>query len=125
MLKLESYKLFKRKIVMVVITGIFLIVLLQEISTIREYKYYQKDIELMDKYKGIYTDLNFTRFYKDAKKVLDKQEISYYKLGFYIDIDNVLGGNPLFYHPLHRVVHHNSFTNTTWPHQYQCPPRIF
>ena len=43
-----------------------------------EYKYYKKDIELMDKHKGIYTDLNFTRFYKDAKKVLDKQEISYY-----------------------------------------------
>ncbi len=83
MLKLESYKLFKRKIVLVVMTGIFLIVLLQEISTIREYKYYKKDIELMDKHKGIYTDLNFTRFYKDAKKVLDKQEISYYKFRYF------------------------------------------
>lgn len=85
MLKLESYKLFKRKIVLVVITGIFLIILLQEISTIRGYKYYQQDIELMEKHKGIYTDLNFAEFYKDAEKVLDKQEISWYYKVFYFE----------------------------------------
>lgn len=83
MLKLERYKLFKRKIVMLVITGIFLIILSQEVNTIREYKYYQQDIELMQKHKGIYTDLKFEKFYKYAEKVLNESGVLYYKCYYF------------------------------------------
>lgn len=45
MLKLEAYKLFKRKIVLVVITGILLVLAIKEISATGTYEVYQPEME--------------------------------------------------------------------------------
>ncbi len=71
MLKLEKYKLFKRKMVLVLMTGIFLIVLLQEIRAFRIYKNMQQQIEISEKYKGIYTDSRFSKYWKEYSQAYD------------------------------------------------------
>ncbi len=45
MLKLETYKLFKRKIVLVVIAGFLLVLAAKEISAHGTYKMYQPEME--------------------------------------------------------------------------------
>lgn len=65
MLKLEKYKLFKRKMVLVLIAGIFLIVLLQEARAFRIYKSIQQQIKISEKYKGIYTDSRFSQYWNE------------------------------------------------------------
>lgn len=71
MLKLEKYKLFKRKMVLVLMIGIFLIVLLQEIRAFRIYKNMQQQIEISEKYKGIYTDSRFSKYWKEYSQAYD------------------------------------------------------
>ena len=69
MLKLEKYKLFKRKMVLVLMTGIFLIVLLQEVRAFHVHEYQQKQVEISEKYKGIFTDSRFDGYWKEFSQV--------------------------------------------------------
>ncbi len=69
MLKLEKYKLFKRKMVLVLMTGIFLIVLLQEVRAFHVHECQQKQVEISEKHKGIFTDSRFDGYWKEFSQV--------------------------------------------------------
>lgn len=85
MFYLETYKLFKRKLVWVVLLGTFLLIMLQEVF---DASYFLTDelqqvMNIFEKYKGTWDDLRIEQFWNDYMAHFSK-DILFYKNYFFI-----------------------------------------
>ena len=83
-LKLEAYKILKRKVVLLVMGCLFLFIIIQTISLQSSYMALKKTkIYLYERHKGVYTDVRFDEFWKEAVNVLDEEDLFGYNRFFY------------------------------------------
>ena len=82
-LRLEAYKILKRKVVLIVMACLFLFIIIQAISLHSSYMSLKKTkIDLYEKHKGVYTDERFNEFWKEAVNVLDEKDLIGYNRFF-------------------------------------------
>ena len=82
-LKLEAYKILKRKVVLLVMICLFLFIIIQAISLHSSYMTLKKTkIDLYERHKGVYTDARFNEFWKEAVNILDEKDLLGYNRFF-------------------------------------------